>query len=134
MSMDFRQHLSFDKRIRGGQPCIRGTRIAVSDILEYLGSGMTISQIVEDFPSLTERDIIAALLFAAELTHSSSRLFSWKYVSSEKVDDIQMYLKAMVENLAAIADSDLSALKEAGADADESRKSIGKVVEFASRR
>jgi uncharacterized protein (DUF433 family) len=130
--MDFRQHLSFEKGIRGGQPCVRGTRIAVSDILEYLGSGMTISQIVEDFPSLTERDVLAALLFAAELTHCSSRLFAWKYIPSNELDDIKMYLRDMLENLTAIANIDLGAA-EAKTAAAESLESVGKVVRFASR-
>jgi len=50
---------------RGGKPCIRHMRIAVADVLGWLGSGMTQQQILEDFPELTERDIRACLLFAA---------------------------------------------------------------------
>ncbi len=51
---------------RGGKPCIRGMRITVGDILSWLGSGMTISDIIADFPELTQEDIQAALLFAAD--------------------------------------------------------------------
>ncbi len=51
---------------RGGKPCIRGMRITVGDILSWLGSGMAISDIIADFPELTQEDIQAALLFAAD--------------------------------------------------------------------
>ena len=51
---------------RGGKPCIRGLRITVYDILEYLASGMTESEILADFPALEQEDILAALTFAAE--------------------------------------------------------------------
>ncbi|MBD2753418.1 DUF433 domain-containing protein [Spirosoma validum] len=51
---------------RGGKPCIRGMRITVGDILGWLGGGMTIEEIIEDFPELTREDIQAALFFAAD--------------------------------------------------------------------
>jgi len=51
---------------RGGKPCIRGLRITVSDVLEYLASGMSNEQILSDFPELTEDDIRACLAFAAQ--------------------------------------------------------------------
>ncbi len=51
---------------RGGKPCIRGFRITVYDILEYLASGMTEAEILVDFPDLEREDIRAALTFAAE--------------------------------------------------------------------
>ena len=51
---------------RGGKPCIRGLRITVGDVLEYLASGMTHEQILHDFPYLTEQDIRASLAFAAD--------------------------------------------------------------------
>jgi uncharacterized protein (DUF433 family) len=50
---------------RSGQPCIRGMRITVADILGYLAAGMTIDQVLEDFPYLEREDILAALAFAA---------------------------------------------------------------------
>ena len=51
---------------RSGKPCIRGLRITVYDILEYLASGMTKEQILVDFPYLTDEDILACLAFAAD--------------------------------------------------------------------
>jgi uncharacterized protein (DUF433 family) len=52
--------------IRSGKPCVKGTRITVSDVLEYLASGMTTDEIVADFPELKPDDIRACLAFAAE--------------------------------------------------------------------
>jgi uncharacterized protein (DUF433 family) len=52
--------------VRSGKPCIVGTRITVSDVLEYLASGMSEAQILADFPSLKSEHIRAALAFAAE--------------------------------------------------------------------
>ena len=51
---------------RGGKPCIRGMRITVYDVLSYLASGMTIQEILADFPYLTENDIRACLSYAAD--------------------------------------------------------------------
>ncbi len=58
--------ITIDPRIRSGKPCIKGTRIAVADVLDYLGGGMTAAQILDDFPDLTAEDIQACLTFAAE--------------------------------------------------------------------
>ena len=62
-----------DPRIRNGKPVIRGTRITVTDILEYLAGGMSEEEILADFPDLTGEDIRAALAFAAQ---RERRLFS----------------------------------------------------------
>ncbi len=51
---------------RGGKPCIRGLRITVYDVLEYLASGMTEDEILRDFPDLERDDIRACLAFAAD--------------------------------------------------------------------
>jgi len=51
---------------RSGKPCVRGMRITVSDVLDYLASGMTEAEILADFPDLTTEDIRACLAFAAE--------------------------------------------------------------------
>ena len=64
--MDWRARITIEPRKRGGKPCIRGLRITVSDVLEYLASGMTEDQILQDFPDLTRDDIRAALAFAAD--------------------------------------------------------------------
>ena len=58
-------HITIDPEIRFGKPCIKGTRIAIVDILQWLASGMTYVQILEDYPSLKEEHILAALAFAA---------------------------------------------------------------------
>lgn len=69
--MPYNEHVNWEDRItitpgiRGGKPCVRGTRITVYDILEYLAGGMTEDQVLADFPSLTREDIRACLAFAA---------------------------------------------------------------------
>jgi uncharacterized protein (DUF433 family) len=57
--------ISIDPEVRGGKPCIKGTRITVYDILEYLAGGMSEAEILADFPSLQKEDIRATLAFAA---------------------------------------------------------------------
>lgn len=64
--MSLIDRISIDPAVRSGKPCIRGTRIAVYDILEYLAGGMSEDQVVRDFPGLTNEDVRAALEFAAE--------------------------------------------------------------------
>jgi uncharacterized protein (DUF433 family) len=64
--MDYQKIITIEPAKRGGKPCIRGLRITVYDVLEYLASGMTAQQILEDFPDLTSEDIRACLAFAAE--------------------------------------------------------------------
>ena len=66
MSMDYREIITIEPGKRSGKPCIRGMRITVSDVLDYLAGGMTIEQILTDFPELTEQDIRACLAFAAD--------------------------------------------------------------------
>ncbi len=64
--MNYRDIITIEPGKRGGKPCIRGMRITVSDVLEYLASGMTVIEILEDFPYLTENDIRACLSYAAD--------------------------------------------------------------------
>ena len=64
--MDHLNRITLESDKRGGKPCIRGLRITVSDVLEYLASGMTEAEILEDFPDLERADIRAALAFAAQ--------------------------------------------------------------------
>jgi Uncharacterized conserved protein len=59
------KYISIDPDIRFGKPCIKGTRIAIVDILQWLASGMTNQEIIDDFPLLEETHIRAALAFAA---------------------------------------------------------------------
>jgi uncharacterized protein (DUF433 family) len=63
--MDWQDRISVNPAVRSGKPCIRGTRITVYDVLEYLAGGMTEDAILSDFPDLTRDDIRAALAFAA---------------------------------------------------------------------
>ena len=63
--MDHMDRITLEPGKRGGKPCIRGLRITVHDVLEYLASGMTEAEILSDFPDLEPEDIRAALAFAA---------------------------------------------------------------------
>lgn len=60
------KYISIDQEIRFGKPCIKGTRIAVQDILSWLASGMSNAEIPEDFPQLNQEQILAALAFSAD--------------------------------------------------------------------
>ena len=62
---DIIKYIYINPDIRFGKPCIKGTRIAVADILQWLASGMTINEILDDYPLLEETHIKAALNFAA---------------------------------------------------------------------
>ncbi len=64
--MNYRDRITIDPEIRSGKPCIKGTRIAVADVFDYLGGGMTVAEILDDFPDLTAEDIQACFVFAAE--------------------------------------------------------------------
>jgi uncharacterized protein (DUF433 family) len=64
--MNWRERITIDPNRRSGKPCIRGTRITVQDVLEYLAGGMTVQQVLNDFPDLTSDDIQACFAFAAE--------------------------------------------------------------------
>lgn len=62
---DISTYISIDPELRFGKPCIKGTRIVVSDILQWLASGMTQEDILHDYPMLKKEHILAALAFAA---------------------------------------------------------------------
>jgi uncharacterized protein (DUF433 family) len=64
--MDYSKIITIEPGKRSGKPCIRGMRITVTDILEYLAGGMTEEEILADFPDLTSEDIKASLAFAAD--------------------------------------------------------------------
>ena len=64
--MDYRGRITIEPGKRGGKPCVRGLRITVYDVLEYLASGMSEAEILRDFPDLTQDDIRACLAFAAD--------------------------------------------------------------------
>ena len=63
--MNYQDRISIEPGKHGGKPCIRGMHITVYDVLEYLASGMSEQEIIDDFPDLTRDDIRACLAFAA---------------------------------------------------------------------
>jgi uncharacterized protein (DUF433 family) len=66
MAIEGRERITRDPKVRNGQLTIRGMRVTVKDVLELLAGGMTIAEILHDFPYLEEADILAVLAFAAE--------------------------------------------------------------------
>ncbi len=64
--VNYRERITIEAGKRSGKPCIRGMRITVYDVLDYLASGMTEDEIVSDFPELEKEDIRACLAFAAD--------------------------------------------------------------------
>lgn len=64
--MDYRKIITIEPGKRSGQPCIRGMRMTVQDVLEYLAAGMSEAEILADFPDLTHEDIMACLAYAAD--------------------------------------------------------------------
>ena len=64
--MDYTQFITIEPGKRSGQPCIRGMRITVRDVLEYLAGGMSVEELLGDFPELTTEDVRACLAYAAD--------------------------------------------------------------------
>jgi uncharacterized protein (DUF433 family) len=64
--VDYQNIISIEPGKRGGHPCIRHMRIAVADVLGWLAAGRSHQQILDDFPELTEQDILACLAYAAD--------------------------------------------------------------------
>lgn len=65
-AMNHQDRITIEPDKRAGKPCIRGLRITVYDILDYLAGGMSVEELLEDFPDLERDDILAALAFAAD--------------------------------------------------------------------
>lgn len=63
--IDYNSRIIIEPGKRSGQPCIRGLRISVSDVLCYLASGMTMKEIIDDFPELSEEDVLACMTYVA---------------------------------------------------------------------
>ncbi len=68
--VDFKKIIKINSKVRFGKPCIRNTRISVFDVLSWLASGMSIIEILEDYPELNELDIYACLAYAAQRENS----------------------------------------------------------------
>lgn len=69
-----RQRITIEPGKRGGKPCIRHMRITVYDVLDFLASGLTIEQVLEEYPELEREDILACLAFAADREHRVANL------------------------------------------------------------
>ena len=67
--MSYEGIITIEPGKRGGQPCIRGMRITVYDVLSYLAAGMTEAELLHDLPYLTHEDVLACLSYAAECEH-----------------------------------------------------------------
>ena len=66
LSMNYRNYITIEPNKRGGKPCVRGLRITVYEVLEYLASEMTEAEILDDFPDLTREDLKACIAYAAD--------------------------------------------------------------------
>jgi uncharacterized protein (DUF433 family) len=64
--MDYQKYITIEPDKRGGKPCIRGLRITVYEVLDYMASDMSDQEILQDFPDLTREDLRACLAFAAD--------------------------------------------------------------------
>jgi len=67
--MNYQDHIEIIPGKRSGKPCIKGTRITVYDVLGWLASGMSIQEVMDDYPELSQVDIHACLAYAAEREH-----------------------------------------------------------------
>jgi uncharacterized protein (DUF433 family) len=74
--MEYKNIITIEQGKRSGKPCIRNLRISVYDILEYMASGMSIEEILNDFPELKKEDILACLSYAADRERKSLILTS----------------------------------------------------------
>lgn len=70
--MDYKNYIEIDPQVRFGKPCIKGTRISVYDVLSWLSSGMSIDEILLDFPQLTKDQILACLGYSADKERKAS--------------------------------------------------------------
>ena len=73
---EWQERIHIDPEIRFGKPCIKGTRITVWDILGWLSSDMSYEEIIEDFPEITRKNILAALKFAADREQNTKILIT----------------------------------------------------------
>ena len=88
---DYSKIITIEPGKRSGQPCIRGMRITVYDILEYLAGGMTYEEVLDDFPYLTKEDILASIAFVADRKRRFALVplsaVSWTDEATEVVDE-----------------------------------------------
>ena len=93
---DYSHIITVEPGKRSGQPCIRGMRITVYDILEYLAGGMAYEEILDDFPELTMEDILASIAFVADRKRRFALVplhgIEWTREASEVVDEPWVYV------------------------------------------
>lgn len=70
MMKTYSNFIEIDSNKRFGKPCIKGTRIAVYDVLSWLSNGMTVQNILEDFPEINEEEVLACLAYSADREHN----------------------------------------------------------------
>ena len=75
--MNIDDRITVDPQIRSGKPCIKGTRITVYDVLEYLAGGNSEAELLEDFPDLSHEDVLAVLAFAAARERRLAASAAW---------------------------------------------------------
>lgn len=76
MGRTLHERISSDPEVMQGRPCIKGTRIPVELLLEKLGEGMSIDELLEAYPHLTREDVLAALRFAADYLSNEDIIFA----------------------------------------------------------
>lgn len=64
--IDYQKHITINPNVRFGRPCIVGTRISVYDVLNWMANGLSVEQIIADFPELTSEQVNACLAYAAD--------------------------------------------------------------------
>jgi len=74
--VDYRKIITIEPGKRGGKPCVRRIRITVGDVLGWLAAGMSHAEIIDDYPDLTEEDILACLAYAADKERNAMIAFS----------------------------------------------------------
>ena len=72
-TIDWRERISIDPNVCHGKPCIKGTRVMVSIVLDYLKAGEGAEEIAKQYPTLTEADMRAAIAYAAWLAHEEEQ-------------------------------------------------------------
>jgi len=72
----FNKYITINPEVRFGKPCIKGTRIAVEDILNLLKAGYSVDEIPEQYPEITKKDVLAAIEFATQLVEEPTRIFT----------------------------------------------------------
>ena len=96
--MDYSQIITIDPERRSGKRCIRGTRMTEYDVLGYMAAGMSHQEILADFPSLTEADLLACLAFAADGEWGYEVVLTWSCSSARTSDHAAVHPPSMVNS------------------------------------